>query len=130
MGFMLFGFSLLNTQQKKSEYSPIEETICPGEIFSFRGSSVKFKKVISDSRCPKQVSCIWAGEVKLLLEFFEDGTSLGEHVVSGINIPFNDFFGKDNVLSSLKVYPYPEINDTIEPSEYSLQLKISENRPD
>jgi len=35
-----------------------------GELFSFENKSIQFKKVISDSRCPKEVTCIWAGERK------------------------------------------------------------------
>lgn len=32
-------------------------------------ATVRFVEVLADSRCPLGVDCVWAGEVKILLEF-------------------------------------------------------------
>jgi len=34
-------------------------------------TSVRFVGVIEDSRCPRDTTCIWAGEVKVEIEFLE-----------------------------------------------------------
>lgn len=34
---------------------------------------VEFVKVISDSRCPKNVQCVWAGEAKVLVKIYRNG---------------------------------------------------------
>ena len=33
---------------------------------------IKISKIISDSRCPEGVSCVWAGEVQLELEIYKN----------------------------------------------------------
>ncbi|WP_373057328.1 hypothetical protein [Zunongwangia sp. H14] len=128
LGLLLVNCSLLFSQQKEAEYQYFQETLCPGDVFSLGKNAVKFKKVISDSRCPENVTCIWAGEVKVLLEFFENGKSVGEQLVAGVNFPLDNFFGKSFALSGFAVYPYPESPQKIQASEYSLQLKITEKR--
>jgi len=53
-----------------------------GELFNLGEVTVLFKEVISDSRCPKQVTCIWAGEAKVLLEIYENGKFLENKIIS------------------------------------------------
>ncbi|MBM2831274.1 MAG: hypothetical protein HW414_326 [Dehalococcoidia bacterium] len=36
--------------------------------------TVKFLEVASDSRCPSKVTCIWAGEVKALVDVAHSGS--------------------------------------------------------
>jgi hypothetical protein len=45
-------------------------TLAPGTIASVKAAKlqVRFIAVTEDSRCPRDVACIWAGEVKVLLE--------------------------------------------------------------
>ncbi len=52
----------------------------PGEIALIEpeGISVRFLNVTQDSRCPKDVQCIWAGQVSALVGVEENGASLGE----------------------------------------------------
>ncbi len=42
-------------------------TLGPGQSASIPGEdlTVRFAEVVSDSRCPAGVTCIWAGEVEL-----------------------------------------------------------------
>lgn len=43
-----------------------------GQSAGFENQSVQFAKVISDSRCPKNVTCVWAGEAKVLINIFKN----------------------------------------------------------
>jgi hypothetical protein len=45
-------------------------TLAPGQWVSVKSTSMKvrFVAVTEDSRCPRDVTCIWAGEVKVQLE--------------------------------------------------------------
>lgn len=45
-------------------------TLAPGAIAAVKAAQMKvrFVAVTEDSRCPRDVTCIWAGEVKVLLE--------------------------------------------------------------
>ena len=88
---------------------------------------VKFVGVEEDSRCPSDVTCIWAGNAKLLLE-----------VVSGKKCPeklrlntHGSAQGADEgKLGSLKVKlvkldPYPRSNQRIAPGDYRATLVVS-----
>jgi len=40
---------------------------------SIEDINLKFEEVLSDSRCPKDVECVWAGEAKVLIEIYQNG---------------------------------------------------------
>ncbi|MEE9583709.1 MAG: hypothetical protein V3W01_03510 [Dehalococcoidales bacterium] len=87
---------------------------------------ISFKEVIEDSRCARDVICIWEGRVISLLEITQDGTSQevmltqpgltdqhAEETHSGYRFTFG-------------VEPYPEEADKqIKSGEYRLLLTIS-----
>lgn len=125
--FILFLILSINCiSQEAPEYNVYSSTLCSGDLISFGEKSIQFKKVISDSRCPKGVTCVWAGEVKVLVEFFENGKSLGEKIISGSNYQGLNIFNNNKIgLSGFSVEPYPGVLK-IDPSEYSLSLKVSE----
>ena len=52
----------------------------PGELALIEpeGISVRFLNVTQDSRCPKDVQCIWAGQVSVLVKVEENGVSRGD----------------------------------------------------
>lgn len=77
--FFLFVTGVFYAQNtSKNVKSP--KIVCPvklGESIGFGNKSVKFVKVLSDSRCPVDVTCVWAGEAKVLIEIY-DGEKLLE----------------------------------------------------
>lgn len=99
----------------------------PGELAGFGNRSVKFIKVISDSRCPKGVTCVWAGEAKVLVEVYENGKVVGQKEVTIAP------GGKKHALLSMEnkavqVYglnPYPVGNTSIKAEEYVLNLIVT-----
>ena len=58
----------LHAQEKKPETFVYTAALQKGQQFSFGEKSLRFKEVVSDSRCPRNVTCIWPGEAKVLLE--------------------------------------------------------------
>lgn len=104
------------------------EKICAGDMLTFGSRSVKFIEVVSDSRCPSNssVTCIWAGEAKVKLEFYQNGKSVGERVVNGNKFPLSSIYSGDNKgFLNFSLYPYPDL-EKINPSEYTLELALSE----
>ncbi|TVZ26165.1 hypothetical protein JM83_1118 [Gillisia sp. Hel_I_86] len=91
-----------------------------GELFTFENKSIQFKKVISDSRCPKDVACIWPGEAKVLVAVREDGKQVEEKIITLTNgkdftslkngenfiLNFSDSKGVYS-MDALNLYPYP-----------------------
>ncbi len=86
---------------------------------------VQFSDVLADSRCPSDVQCIWAGEVKV---------SLSIHKNDQKNLGIYEFTSQAGILAvqniegySVKlvsVNPYPISTKTIEKPEYNLTLLV------
>ena len=63
------GFS----QDKPVEVPKILVKVALGETVQFKKASVSFLKVLEDSRCPSDVTCIWEGQARVLVEVTETG---------------------------------------------------------
>jgi len=86
---------------------------------------LKFLEVISDSRCAKDVTCIWQGQASCLVEitYFE---SLHRVTLTQPGLtaePSEIDFKEFNISFSLT--PYPEAGKEIKEGDYRLQLVIT-----
>lgn len=103
-----------------------------GEQLNFGNKTIKFKELLTDSRCPKEVTCIWAGEAKVLVEVFQKGKSRGEKIIvvagGGNSSTFlNELFPEGSFsLSGLALAPYPSAGNPTKPSDYKLTLEVRE----
>lgn len=91
----LFHAVLMRGQESEpSEYNTWNAQFCIGDSLLFGEKSIKFKKLISDSRCPKgdAITCIWAGEVIVLMEFYQNGKLQGAKQITGSNILLEDIY--------------------------------------
>ncbi|GAB5398489.1 MAG: hypothetical protein Aureis2KO_00740 [Aureisphaera sp.] len=92
----------------------IDETVTLGEV------SITFVKVLEDSRCPKYVNCMWAGQARIEVMISEKGKdtitkeiTLGANEASSKN---KTFFKKDNYfIKVMALNPYPEDGKEKEP---------------
>jgi hypothetical protein len=86
---------------------------------------IKFQEVVEDSRCPKDVTCVWAGRVSCVVEITEDG-SLYRMVLTqpGLTDQYVEETYKEYQLT-FKVEPYPEVDTEIPSSDYRLLLSVS-----
>ncbi|MGA8852993.1 MAG: hypothetical protein WB492_02335 [Christiangramia sp.] len=123
----LFHFVIPVQENEPSEYNIYSASLCTGDQFSFGNKSMKFKEVVSDSRCPKNVTCVWAGEVKVLVEFFENGVYKGDKIISNSGISIAEFFEAEKLdIMGFSVSPYPVTARKIKPEEYTVNIKVSE----
>lgn len=91
--------------------------------------AIKFKEVIADSRCPKNVTCVWAGEARILVELISNGKVLEEKVLVINNKPQLLNFSADEFLYSitgLKLSPYPTVENKNSEKNYVLEIEVSE----
>lgn len=86
---------------------------------------IRFEKVVEDSRCPKDVTCVWAGRVSCIVEF-TDSDSLYRMVLTqpGLTDQYAQETYKEYQLT-FHVEPYPEADDQISTDEYRLHLVVS-----
>lgn len=81
-----------------------------------------FDSLIEDSRCPKGMTCVWAGTVLIKVSFHE-----------GSNIhPFKIFLGKDTTINGYKIIftdltPYPDMDKPV-PQPENIRATFSINR--
>jgi hypothetical protein len=90
--------------------------------------SLRFLELIGDSRCPKDVTCIWRGEARCMLE------------ISKTNVPplksqleIKDFGSSDQPTTftyeaykiTFRVEPYPEAGKSIAKSDYRLVMTVN-----
>ncbi len=92
-------------------------------VFLENGFSLKFEKVIQDSRCPTNVDCVWQGEAKVLLHLKKDAALQEEKEIKlgGNNKTIRFSYGNKEI----KIYnlaPYPASTAEKENLEYYLQI--------
>lgn len=120
-------FSIPEIQEEPQtiEFEYYSSKLCQGDKLHFENKAVQFKKVVSDSRCPKEVTCVRAGNVKVLVEFYEDGKSLGTDIIIGHDFDLSDKLnGMEINLSSFEVTPYPTTDYKIQPEDYTVNMKL------
>lgn len=98
-----------------------------GELTSFGDMGIKIVKV-TDSRCPSNVTCIWAGNVVLDYELYEKGKFVETRklTVGGSAAESSNLFFK-NVAQELLAYsvaPYPKTSlSKIPQEEYVINVR-------
>ncbi|HZJ35679.1 MAG TPA: hypothetical protein VFD29_03560 [Gillisia sp.] len=130
-GILICSISL--SAQVQEENRIFNSVLQAGEQLEFGDKSIRFKEVISDSRCPKDVTCIWAGEAKVLIEIFEKGKLINEKLVvidpnitDEIPLPFSSGDGIYSI-SVFRLFPHPSAASKKNTMHYSMELKVSEH---
>ncbi len=125
--FLIFSYSFMG--QETSETRSYGAVLQQGELLDFGNRSMKFKEVISDSRCPVNVTCIWAGEAKVLVEIFENGRFLEEKILLVNSKNSTLSFITEAVaysISGIDLMPYPTVQSKNTKPDYSLEMRVSE----
>ncbi len=88
--------------------------------------TVTFKEVVSDSRCPKDVTCIQAGEAVVHLAV---GSEAGQSAVLELDVPpegSSMAASFDTLLITIvELNPQKESGKPIDPSAYVATVKVS-----
>ncbi|OAB80136.1 hypothetical protein [Cochleicola gelatinilyticus] len=105
-----------------------------GESITINETTITFKKVLEDSRCPKEVNCIWAGRIKILVEVSKDGTTAEtKELIFGQTRPGESESKQIATLNGktyvgMNVTPYPQEEGISDPSKYALLLVKKTNK--
>ncbi|HEY7638141.1 MAG TPA: hypothetical protein VH814_00350 [Steroidobacteraceae bacterium] len=100
--------------------APIQ--LAPGEAAYFADAElqVKFVGIDSDSRCPGDVACVWAGEVVVRLTVRKDGRTQELGVREAQSMPIDGF-----KVAVLQVLPVRASSQPIAPADYRVTLKLT-----
>lgn len=90
--------------------------------------AIKFVEVVSDSRCPSGVTCIWAGEVSSLVEFNKGNTGANRVVLTQSGSTDQTVRQVlEKYLVAFRVDPYPAAGKQIDKSEYRLVMTVTKS---
>ena len=99
-----------------------EVALAPGQMVAVQNPDLelRFVAVTADSRCPRDVTCVWAGEVKVQLEIQQASQPAaqteireGESASAGVY-----------TVTLVRVEPQPASTAKIAPTDYRATLKI------
>jgi len=89
------------------------------------GLSIRFEEVIEDSRCPKDVVCVWAGRVTCVVELTQAGSS---YRMALTQPGLTDEYSRERYQEyeiAFHVTPYPEAGHKIPEDAYRLRLTVA-----
>ena len=92
---------------------------------------MKITKIISDSRCPEGVTCVWAGEVQLELEIYKnqkieksEALSINYKMLELNKQFFAEYISTDKKIKDILVQPTKKEGQNIELKEYVLKVEL------
>lgn len=93
------------------------------------GITVKFLNVTADSRCPSDVTCIWQGEAKVLVNVIKNNQDRGNFILTSRSgqqdLTVQVFDGHS--LHVVKIEPYPLSGKKISLSDYLVTFAITKS---
>lgn len=109
-------------------FAQTEVKVTPKKCIPKKGYHLKLKNVFNDSRCPEGTTCIWAGEVSVVVEVYNDKKFVEEKTLtfnSKNREENNSWFGKyfPKKIASVGVDPYPKEGVVVK--EKSKYIKIA-----
>ena len=116
--------------QEKQIEQPNVITISANQSTGIKGYEMRIKKIISDSRCPEGVTCIWAGEIQLLVSVSKDQKLVEEKAltISSKQLQenaswFSKYLAADQKdIKRITVMPYPKSGVSANPKTYYIQI--------
>ncbi|SHI86350.1 hypothetical protein SAMN04488096_105147 [Mesonia phycicola] len=128
--FILTMFFFLGSyaQEKKEITTPVLTVkLLKGEAYSWDNYSILFKEVVADSRCPSDVTCVWAGEAKINITLTQNGKLIDSQEVVLANSEKNvtSFYLAEKSFRVYGLMPYPTTQMKKEKNiDYSIRLEI------
>jgi len=119
-----------DTTNVKLEAPKIVTKLLIGDQAKVADIEIRFVEVLEDSRCPKDVNCVWAGEAKVVIELYKYNKFLEKKILIITPTSYLQeklpivFSSKDSQISLFNLQPYPNFRTPIKKEDYYLQLII------
>lgn len=101
-------------------------TLKLGEVANFRGISIRPLSVKEDSRCAKDVQCVWEGTVKLDVESTLDGAGKRTDTLNLGTTHVIDSFA----VSLISVNPEAKAGQKIPDADYRFTIQVNQSGSD
>ena len=129
ISFCLLSILILITGcgEKASEYELGQEFTLPvggAAVIKVQNLRIEFLEVTADSRCPRNVECVWAGEASYILKISQgDASELVAINEPAAEYPVTTVWHGYKILTSLE--PYPQDPGDIEAGDYTLRITVT-----
>ena len=94
------------------------------------GLSITFEEVTTDSRCPCEAECIWAGEISVKIKMTANGTAFTKlFTLEGYEGDSGGAYEVDfegYTIKLMDVLPYPCNGEPNTNSDYSIEVLVTE----
>lgn len=105
-----------------------ELTLSIGESRSIKGVNITFEKLLQDSRCPNDVTCVWAGLVEvgvnLKLVKLVDVKNISKSKSINMTSINGPYFFEGYEISISSVGPVKNSKIEIKPEDYRITFKV------
>lgn len=121
---LIISISLMSCQDSTSSVKPNlgeKFEIKYGESVTIQREqiSIRFNKLVEDSRCPDGVTCVWAGNAEIVIKLDDREARLNTHLrPKKANLSAYS-------LKLVSLNPYPEHNVDIEKEDYTAELVVT-----
>ncbi len=121
------------TSNKKAVNPENKINISLGETITIENHQVKFVKVLEDSRCPKDATCIWAGRAIVRLEISREGKDtiakelIFGQIKQGESKDLTLFTVEEKKVVGITLKPYPSTENSGSEKEYQLMVSVEKN---
>ena len=93
-------------------------------VINGNGTRIRFDEVRNDSRCPADVTCVWAGDAEVVVTISRNGSPDDTRILSFIP-PKNETTSGDLRIHLVDLAPVPRQSDGNAPRAYVVQLVVS-----
>jgi hypothetical protein len=124
---LLLSFNIASFSQQANK-------ITPKKCIPKKGFHLKLKSVFDDSRCPEGVTCVWAGEVSVIIEVYKDQQLMEEK-----KLTLNSKNKEENIkwlvnylpesaknVKSIFVLPYPKEGIAVKPKQQFVAITYND----
>jgi hypothetical protein len=101
-----------------------ELTLGIGESGYINGLNINFETLLQDSRCPNDVTCVWAGAVEVMVKLVDAKNVSKSEEVKMTSIEAPHIFENYEVSIS-SVVPVKNSKIEIKPKDYLITFKVS-----
>ena len=124
LSLIILGFSCANTDNGTKASVNLKVNGC----FDKFENDVKvcLDSVFNESRCPTGLVCVWEGDAVAAFTLTKNKN------ITRFNLHVNDKFQKDTLIDGitiklLNIFPYPVVNQQIDPKNYIVDISVTEN---
>ena len=125
--FASLGASCDRSPSEPSGPVNLQVELAPGQSASIAGTnlSIRFERVVSDSRCPGDAICISAGEAVVAVQVLSGATAAGRYEVRTDPPARRRAAHGDLTIELTRLDPYPFLSRPFPPSDYRAHLRVS-----